>query len=102
MKEITNSFDLAEIDNHKVYDVVTNNCASLLINMGRNLGINPSDRKILKISSFVARNLSKGLSGRDAIIENMSKSEQGMAIIENNDDADSVIEELVVSYIAHN
>jgi len=84
---------------HKVYDVSTNNCASLIINMGRKLEINPSDRKI---SSFVARNLSKAFKGRDAIIDNMSKSEQGMAIIENNDDADSVIEELVVSYIVQN
>jgi len=47
-KEITNSFDLAEMGGHKVYDVVTNNFASLLINMMRKLGINPSDRKICR------------------------------------------------------
>merc|ERR1712008_220084 len=70
LKELASAFDEADVTGG-VYDVVTNNCASFLINMAGKLGIDPSDSEI---ASFVARNLARDPSAQDTLIYGRTQS----------------------------
>jgi len=84
---LVEAFVEAPVGASKQYNLFSNNCAGLPINMGLHLGIDPTDHKII---SFVSRNLPKKVPS--AIIDK--------TIIEKHGKEDTVvIEEFVSTYI---
>jgi len=96
--DIARSFDKADIGKRTPYHVVTHNCASLLIQMGRELGINPAKHEI---RSFVKQNLAKDANSREAIVKGTSRTELGRALMEGLD-ASAIVEKVVDNYIDSN
>jgi len=88
------AFDDAAVGASKQYSFFLNNCAGLPINMGLNLGLDPTDHKIV---TFVSGKLSKKYSS--GIMEEISNHEAGMVMIEAYDKEDAVIEAFVSTYI---
>jgi len=91
---LVEAFSNTPVGASKQYNLFLNNCASLPINMGLHLGIDPSDRKIIK---FVSRNLSKKVPL--AIMEELSNHEAGIAMIQTHGKEDATIEAFVSTYI---
>ena len=91
---LVEAFNNAPVGASKKYNLFLNNCAGLPINMGLNLGIDPTDRKIIK---FVSRNLSK--KAPLIIMDELSNHEAGIAMIQTYGKEDATIEAFVSTYI---
>mmetsp|Transcript_3606 Transcript_3606/g.4076 ORF Transcript_3606/g.4076 Transcript_3606/m.4076 type:complete len:235 (-) Transcript_3606:49-753(-) len=92
---LVKAYDDASDGASKRYNLFTNNCAGLPINMGLNLGLDPTDRKIV---SFVSHNLSKKAPS-SLIMDELTNHEAGMAMIETHGKEGAVIEAYVSTYI---
>jgi len=91
---ILDAFTSASIQNSGTkYDFFANNCASFLISMGLELGINPGDKKI---TSFIAQQISS-----EFVMDNLLATGAGKIHTElfGADNEDAVVEEFVSDYI---
>jgi len=77
---ILDAFTAAAVKNSGTeYDFLVNNCASFIISMGLELGIDPSDTKITQIISFMAQHISS-----EFILEQLLEVDHGK--IENTNE----------------
>jgi len=91
---ILDAFTTASVQNSGTkYDFFANNCASFLISMGLELGINPGDKKI---TSFIAHQISS-----EFVMDNLLATSAGKIHTNafDGDNADVVVEEFISDYI---
>jgi len=92
---LVKAYDDASDGASRWYNLFTNNCAGLPINMGLHLGLDPTDHKIV---SFVSRKLSNNVPS-SVIMDELTNDEAGMAMIETYGKEDALIEAYVSTYI---
>jgi len=94
LSTILDAFTSASVKNSGTeYDFLVNNCASFIINMGLELGIDPSDTKII---SFIAQQISS-----EFILNQLLEVDAGKIhtdIYDSQNDA-VVVEEFISNYI---
>jgi len=97
LEAIQEAFTTASVQNSGTkYDFIENNCASFLISMGYSLGIDPSDKNIEKITSFIAQQISS-----EFVMNNLLNTGADKVHTKNRDGDNEaeIMEEFITNYI---